>query len=134
MFGSDVQRINWRWGLIRSVGMNSWPPTLLLQGLALLASPLAMFVEEVDLWSTAIADLTPLAGLQCLRVLNLGRATKVTDLAPLASLRALRTVWLGHTNVASLAPLRALPHLAQFECDHTRVPAAEAAELRARLA
>lgn len=133
MFGSSVERIDWRWGLIRMLGMNSWPPTLLREGLALARSPLAMFVETVDLWRSTIDDLTPLSGLRCLREINLGRATAVTDITPLAGLHELRRVWLSYNRITTLEPLFELPKLEAFDCAETLVPSSQIAALRERI-
>lgn len=62
----------------------------------------------------ALSDLTPLAGLQQLQVLNLQR-TGAADLAPLAQLQQLRSLDLGFTDVMDLAPLIELQALQSLD-------------------
>src|SRR5438045_752915 len=69
-------------------------------------SPLAGLrqLEVIELPGAPVADLGPLAGLSRLRRLDVARSG-VCDLAPLAGLRALTSLDLASTPVADLAPL-----------------------------
>ncbi len=57
-----------------------------------------------------IRDVSPLAGLTSLRVLDL-RESGVTDLSPLAGLTSLKWLWLGGTGVTDVSPLAGLKSL-----------------------
>ncbi len=61
----------------------------------------------LDVSSTRVNDLAPLAGLSALQTLDVS-GTKVTDLAPLAGLSALQTLDVSKTQVTDLSPLIAL--------------------------
>ena len=61
-------------------------------------------LESLNLTSTNVTDLAPLAGLQALQSLNLS-GTNVTDLAALAVFPALRSLNLQGTKVTDLRPL-----------------------------
>jgi hypothetical protein len=148
-------RIDWRRGLIRRVGMWEFPPEMFAQGLALLASPLSRFVEQLCLKKAAIEDLGVVGALSCLRVLELNGASAVSDLAPLRALTRVRYLDLRGTAVADLSPVAAfaalqyvnvertpvsdlrplggLPQLWEVWCQNTKVSAAEAAALRERM-
>jgi Leucine-rich repeat (LRR) protein len=69
-------------------------------------------LRSLNLWGTAISDLTPLQGLNALEALSLG-GTAVSDLAPLRGLAALQRLYLDETaKPAKINALReALPNL-----------------------
>jgi hypothetical protein len=61
-------------------------------------------LSRLDLDSTQITDLTPLAALTGLRTLYLNN-TQITDFAPLAALTGLSTLSLDNTQITDLTPL-----------------------------
>ena len=69
---------------------------------------------------TGVSDLSPLARLEKLAVLELSN-TRVKDLAPLAGLRNLRQLDLANTPVENLAPLASLKRLEELDLSRTRV-------------
>ena len=66
-------------------------------------------LEELYLCQQAIADLSPLAGLE-LEVLALSD-NQITDLSPLAGMDSLEELWLGGNPVADASPLAGLGRL-----------------------
>ena len=74
----------------------------------------------LDVTSTPVSDLTPLAGLSALQSLNVSE-TQVTDLGPLAGLSALQTLTVSNTGVRNLAPLAGLPALQTLSLKGTYV-------------
>lgn len=77
-------------------------------------------VVELNLTSTYITDLTPLANLTTLKKLSL-YSTKVSDLNPLASLTALEDLDLDSTKVSDLSPLASLTALEMLDLWETDV-------------
>ncbi|HZZ26983.1 MAG TPA: hypothetical protein VFE46_03160 [Pirellulales bacterium] len=80
-------------------------------------------VRSVDLDSSGVTDLSPLADLP-LKILNL-RDTKVTDLSPLRSpvLRdALREIRLWKTKIADFSPIAECKNLEVFDASDTLLP------------
>ena len=65
---------------------------------------------KLNLKSTLVSDLSPLAGLSALTELNL-IGTQVSDLSPLAGLSGLTTLDIRHTKVSDLSPLAGLKNL-----------------------
>ena len=66
-------------------------------------------LEELYLCQQAIADLSPLAGLE-LEVLALSD-NQITDLSPLAGMDSLEELWLGENPVTDASPLAGLGRL-----------------------
>jgi Leucine-rich repeat (LRR) protein len=64
-------------------------------------------IEELWLWRTKVADLSPIAQCAALKMLDL-HSTPVMDLAPLRGLN-LRELRLGSTRVSDLSPLVGMP-------------------------
>jgi len=113
-------RISWRWGLIRGLGMRDWTAPMLDQGLALFTDPLCRFTEAVDLRGQPLTDLSPLAGLPCLKTATLS-LMPVKDLRPLAGLTRLEQLSLSGTRVTDLKPLSGLRRLWQLYLKDTPV-------------
>ncbi len=67
-------------------------------------------LREIWFFQTNVTDLSPLAGLKNLEVLNLTQ-TKVSDLSPLTGLQNLRSLKLRDTQVSELNPLADLKNL-----------------------
>lgn len=67
-----------------------------------------------------IHNLSPLAGLSALQLLNLD-STPVSDLSPLAGLSALQSLNLRHSPVSDLTPLAGLSALQSLDLDYTKV-------------
>jgi len=90
-------------------------------------------LHTVDVRTTRIADLGPLAGLPSLTVLRL-RHTRITTLTPLASVLMLEELDIAHTAIADISVLRQLPALASLDLRATNVtdlaPLADMAALR----
>ena len=63
--------------------------------------------REIDLSSSLVSDLAPVAKLTALRSLDLG-GTQVSNVGPLARLTALRSLNLMHTPVSDISPLASL--------------------------
>jgi serine/threonine protein kinase len=78
-------------------------------------------IEMLQASSTPLADLRPLGGQirQTLVELNIG-SSQVRDLAPLAAVRGLRLLSMERTAVADLSPLAGLP-LQNLNCDGSLV-------------
>ncbi len=77
-------------------------------------------LTSLNLWGTGKLDLRPLSGLTSLTSLNLtGRP--VSDLAPLAGLTALTTLELYDTEVSDLRPLAGLKALTSLNLMRTKV-------------
>ncbi len=67
-----------------------------------------------------VADLTPLAGLDALQILDCSN-TQVADLTPLAGLDALQILNCSSTQVADLTPLAGLDALQILKCSQCRL-------------
>ena len=82
---------------------------------------------------SALSDLSPLAGLAGLRMLDVSH-TRVANLSPLAGLAGLQWLGVSGTPVADLSPLAGLAGLRMLDVSHTRVadlsPLAGLADLR----
>ena len=74
----------------------------------------------LDLSSTQVSDLTPLAGLSNLRHLYLS-STQVSDLTPLAGLSNLQHLYLSSIQVSDLTPLARLSNLQHLGLRNTQV-------------
>lgn len=85
-------------------------------------SPLAPLTTLQTLWlnNTPITDLSPLAPMTALHVLGL-RGTPVSDLSRLAPLTALQSLGLNGTQVTDLSPLSGLTALQALFLDDTQV-------------
>jgi len=101
-------QIMYRWGLIRSLGMTSWPTKMVKPGFALLRHPDCQFIEELTLMRTELVDVSVFAGLRALRTLSL-RDTNIESLDVLAGLEHLTKLDCGNTPVKRLGPLAKLP-------------------------
>ena len=55
-------------------------------------------LEYIELNSTSVSDLSPLAGLTELRHLNIGCCPNVSDISPLYSLKDLERLWIGNVD------------------------------------
>ena len=75
---------------------------------------------RLDLSSRAVADVSALAGLTELRVLNLGD-NAVADLAPLSGLTGLRVLDLSSNAVADVGPLAGLTGLERLDLSGNRI-------------
>ena len=75
---------------------------------------------RLDLSSRAVADLSALAGLTALRVLNLAD-NAVADLAPLTGLTGLRVLDLSSNAIADLGPLAGLTGLERLDLSGNRI-------------
>ena len=75
---------------------------------------------RLDLSSRAVADLSVLAGLTALRVLNLAD-NAVADLAPLSGLTGLRVLDLSSNAIADLGPLAGLTGLERLDLSGNRI-------------
>ena len=75
---------------------------------------------RLDLSSRAVADLSALAGLTALRVLNLAD-NAVADLAPLSGLTGLRVLDLSSNAIADLGPLAGLTGLERLDLSGNRI-------------
>ncbi|MEM7383801.1 MAG: leucine-rich repeat domain-containing protein [Verrucomicrobiota bacterium] len=81
-------------------------------------------LRRLNLRRNAIADLSPLAGLNHLTYLALD-GNRVTDLTPIASLPALEALYLGHNPVVDLEPLRGHPSLGSIRLWNSAVSSLE---------
>jgi internalin A len=79
-----------------------------------------------------VRDLSPLARLQRLEVLELTR-TPVRDLAPLSALPSLRELHIADSQVRSLLPLLSLGSLRFLDLSRVPVPLDEPPKLDAKL-
>ena len=70
-------------------------------------------LQELDLKSNLISDLSPLAHLSDLKYLHL-RNNRITDLKPLAELKGLQTLDLRDNQISDLSPLTELVNLQQL--------------------
>jgi hypothetical protein len=61
-------------------------------------------LEELNLASNTISDITPLAGLASLSGLDIADNT-ISDLSPLTGLSSLEYLWLDYNNICSLTPV-----------------------------
>lgn len=77
-------------------------------------------VTRLELSSSAIRDISPVAQLTSLRTLNLGR-TWVTSLDPLKGLKSLESLWLFSTPVRDLSPLSGLTSLNELDLSWSHV-------------
>jgi len=77
-------------------------------------------INYLDLSSTKVSDLSPLAGLTNLKELWCYN-TKVSDLTPLAELTNLQKLWCSETQVSDLAPIAGLINLQDLLCTKTQV-------------
>ena len=77
-------------------------------------------VTVVDLKTTPVSDLTPLAGLKNLELLWLN-GTQVSDLTPLAKLTSLEFLSLDNTHVSDLTPLAKMTSLQWLQLNYTQV-------------
>ena len=68
-------------------------------------------LQRLELYDNRIADISPLAQLKNLTVLNLGYNHRIADITPLAQLENLNTLWLGNNRIADLSPLARLKNL-----------------------
>ena len=75
---------------------------------------------RLDLSSREVADLSALAGLTALRVLNLAD-NAVADLAPLSGLTGLRVLDLSSNAIADLGPLAGLTGLERLDLSGNRI-------------
>ena len=75
---------------------------------------------RLDLSSRAVADLSALAGLTALRVLNLAD-NAVADVAPLSGLTGLRVLDLSSNAIADLGPLAGLTGLERLDLSGNRI-------------
>ena len=75
---------------------------------------------RLDLSSREVADLSALAGLTALRVLNLAD-NAVADVAPLSGLTGLRVLDLSSNAIADLGPLAALTGLERLDLSGNRI-------------
>jgi hypothetical protein len=78
------------------------------------------FVDEMDLSSTSLRELSPLQSLTALQSLTLSD-TQVADLWPLATLTALKDLRLARTQVTDLGALKTLIALRSLDLSRTRV-------------
>ncbi len=78
-------------------------------------------IVKLNLLSTKISDLTPLANLSSLRDLSLLGCEIISDLTPLAGLCSLRELGLNSTRVSDLTPLSNLSSLQWLDLNHTHV-------------
>lgn len=85
-------------------------------------TPLAALsdLKRLSAANTGISNLAPLAGLKNLEVLEIS-STSVEDLAPLASLTGLRQIDVSNTQVRDLAPLASLNRLEELDIARTQV-------------
>jgi internalin A len=73
-------------------------------------------VIGLNLEDSGIADLSPFASLNALKVLNL-ESNQITDLSPLASLKTLTYLCLNKNQITDLSPLASLISLTQLFLD-----------------
>jgi Leucine-rich repeat (LRR) protein len=79
-------------------------------------------LQALRLFNNAVADLTPLAGLGHLRVLDLSvNGLADNDLAPLASLTELDTLKLSGNQFSDLSPLTGLDHLSFVDLSYNAI-------------
>jgi hypothetical protein len=76
-----------------------------------------IYLEELALAWTGITDISPLAGLTNLKVLNLTGNRGVTDWTPLAGLTKLTTLNLSTNSITDLTPLSGLINLTSLDLD-----------------
>lgn len=78
-------------------------------------------IEVVSLGGNAVVDITPLAKLPNLEILDLSSCGSITDLAPLAGLAKLQTINLtGCDKIRDLTPLKGLKNLKTLVLDGTK--------------
>jgi Leucine-rich repeat (LRR) protein len=107
-------------GLSRFVALTSLElPSCAVADLSELASLTALTVLDLSA-NKPLRDLAPLAGLVRLAHLNLYK-TSVADLSPLAGLTALGSLNVSKTRVASVAPLAGLTALTQLYAERSKL-------------
>ncbi|SDW46810.1 Leucine Rich repeat-containing protein [Albimonas donghaensis] len=94
-------------------------PSQEIESLAPLAE--ASDLRRLNLRDTGVTDLSPLARLPRLRVLDLGNNPQVADIAPVAVRTGLQTLNLSGTRVASIAPLVECTGLQSLDLNRTKV-------------
>ncbi|MEM1079276.1 MAG: leucine-rich repeat domain-containing protein [Pseudomonadota bacterium] len=77
-------------------------------------------LQRIDLDTTQVTDITPLAGISGLQYLHLSN-TQVTDIAPLAGITGLQNLSLSNTQVADIAPLAGITGLQILDLRNTQV-------------
>lgn len=82
--------------------------------------------------SSSISDLLPLENLEKLKELTFS-STSVADLSPLANLQNLELINADFTSIRSIIPLKALQGLKNLYCDGNEIQDKEARELLVRL-
>jgi len=85
-------------------------------------SPLAGLrnLRILDIENTPVKDLRPIVTLNKLNVLNVS-GTQVRSLKPVANLTGIEEIQLNNTQVKSLAPLLSLPGLNSVSCFNSRI-------------
>ena len=89
-------------------------------------------VRFVSLQEMQVSDLSPLAELKSLRLLELDN-TPVSDLSPLVELKSLEWLYLTDTQVSDLSPLAELKNLERLHLENTPVSDEQVQELRQAL-